>query len=158
MVGANSAVSWPVGIGGKGSDGVAGAVSQTPNSIGYVELTYAVQSKMPYGLVKNASGQFIKASLESVSEAAASPAQNMPADFRVSITNASGEKAYPISTFTWLLIPSHIPDARKAQAIKSFLNWMLTTGQRSAPTLQYASLPMQIVAKVSQQIAEIQSP
>jgi phosphate transport system substrate-binding protein len=155
-VGANTSVSWPVGIGGKGNDGVAGAVSQTANSLGYVELTYAVQSKMPYGLVKNASGQFIKASLESVSGAAASAAQNMPADFRVSITNAPGEKAYPISTFTWLLIPSHISDARKAQAIKSFLNWMLTTGQRSVSVLSYAPLPKEVVVKVSQQIAEIQ--
>jgi phosphate transport system substrate-binding protein len=131
-------------------------VSQTPNSLGYVELTYAVQSKIPYGLVKNASGQFIKASLNSVSEAAAGAAQNMPADFRVSITNAPGENAYPISTFTWLLIPSQISDARKGQAIKTFLNWMLTTGQQSVSALSYAPLPKEIAAKVAQQIAQIQ--
>lgn len=155
-VGSNTSVSWPVGIGAKGNEGVAGAVGQTPNSLGYVELTYAVQNKMQSGPVKNASGEFIKASLDSVSEAAASSAGTMPADFRVSITNAPGPKAYPISTFTWLLIPSHIPDPKKAEAIRTFLNWMLTTGQQRASALDYAPLPMELAAKVAQQIAKIQ--
>jgi phosphate transport system substrate-binding protein len=154
-VGANTSVSWPVGLGGKGNEGVAGQVKQTPNSIGYVELIYAVQNKLPYGSVKNAAGTFLKATLESVSEAAAGAAENIPADFRVSITNAPGKNAYPISTFTWLLIPSQIPDTKKAGAIKTFLQWMLTNGQKSASMLDYAPLPKEVVAKEVKQIAEI---
>ncbi|MGA9624721.1 MAG: phosphate ABC transporter substrate-binding protein PstS, partial [Bryobacteraceae bacterium] len=124
-VGSNTSVNWPVGLGGKGNEGVAGTVKQTPNSIGYVELIYAVQNKMAYGSVKNASGNFVKADFNSVTDAAAAAAKNMPDDFRVSITNAAGKNAYPISTFTWLLIPSHIPNAAKAKTIKAFLQWML---------------------------------
>ncbi len=154
-VGANTSVSWPVGLGGKGNEGVSGTVKQTPNSIGYVELIYAVQNKMPYGSVKNSSGAYVKASLETVSAAAGGAAKEMPPDFRVSITNAPGKNAYPISSFTWMLIPSAIPDAGKAKAIKSFLQWMLTDGQKSAPTLQYAALPEEVVAKETKQIAMI---
>jgi phosphate transport system substrate-binding protein len=154
-VGANTSVSWPVGLGGKGSEGVAGAVKQTPNSIGYVEFFYAVQNKMPYGLVKNAAGNFVKADIESVSEAAAGAAKNMPDDFRVSITNAPGKKAYPMSSFTWLLIPSQFSDANKAKAMKAFLQWMLTDGQKVAPTLDYAPLPKEVVAKETRQIAMV---
>jgi phosphate transport system substrate-binding protein len=154
-VGANTSVSWPVGLGGKGNEGVAGTVKQTPNSIGYVELIYAVQNKMDYGSVKNAAGEFVKASLESVSEAAAGAAKNMPDDFRVSITNAPGKKAYPISSFTWLLIPAQIPDAGKSKSIKAFLQWMLADGQKVAPTLDYAALPKEVVAKETKQIALI---
>jgi phosphate transport system substrate-binding protein len=154
-VGANTSVSWPVGLGGKGNEGVAGTVKQTPNSIGYVELIYAVQNKMDYGTVKNAAGEFVKASLESVSEAAAGAAKNMPDDFRVSITNAPGKKAYPISSFTWLLIPAQIPDAGKSKSMKAFLQWMLADGQKIAPTLDYASLPKEVVAKETKQIALI---
>src|ERR1039457_5219142 len=140
-VGTGTSVNWPVGLGGKGNEGVAGTVKQTPNSIGYVELIYAVQNKMAYGSVKNASGAFVKAGFNTVTEAAAAAAKNMPDDFRVSITNAAGKNAYPISTFTWLLIPSHIPDAAKAKTIKAFLQWMLADGQKFAAGLSYASLP-----------------
>lgn len=154
-VGANTSVSWPVGLGGKGSEGVSGAIKQTPNSMGYVEYFYAIQNKMPYGLVKNAAGSFVKADIESVSEAAAGAAKNMPDDFRVSITNAPGKKAYPISSFTWLLIPSQFSDANKAKAMKAFLQWMLTDGQKVAPTLDYAPLPKEVVAKETKQIAMV---
>jgi phosphate transport system substrate-binding protein len=155
-VGANTSVNWPVGLGGKGNEGVAGTVKQTPNSIGYVELIYAVQNKMAYGSVKNASGNFVKADFNSVTEAAAAAAKNIPDDFRVSITNAAGKNAYPISTFTWLLIPSHIPDAAKATTIKAFLQWMLADGQKYAAGLSYASLPKEVIAKEAKQIAKIQ--
>ena len=155
-VGANTSVNWPVGLGGKGNEGVAGMVKQTPNSIGYVELIYAVQNKMAYGSVKNASGNFVKADFNTVTEAAAAAAKTMPDDFRVSITNAAGKNAYPISTFTWLLIPSHIPDAAKAKTIKAFLQWMLADGQKYAAGLSYASLPKEVIAKEVKQIAKIQ--
>src|ERR1035437_7743510 len=118
-VGVGTAVNWPAGLGGKGNEGVAGQVKQTPHSIGYVELIYALQNHMSYGKVKNAAGVFVKPDLASVTEAAAGAAKDMPADFRVSITNAPGKKSYPISTFTWLLIPSNIPDAKKAATIKA---------------------------------------
>lgn len=154
-VGANTSVSWPVGLGGKGNEGVSGTVKQTPDSIGYVELIYAVQNKMNYGSVKNSSGEFVKADLESVTEAAAGAAKNMPPDFRVSITNAPGKKAYPISSFTWMLIPSAIPDAKKSASIKAFLQWMLADGQKMAPMLDYASLPKQVIAQETKQIAQI---
>lgn len=155
-VGANTSVSWPTGLGGKGNEGVAGTVKQTPDSIGYVELIYAVQNKMPYGSVKNSSGSFVKASLESVSAAAAGASKEMPADFRVSITNPPGKNAYPISSFTWMLIPSHIPDANKAKAVKAFLQWMLADGQKMTGALAYAPLPKEVVAKETKQIAQIQ--
>ena len=155
-VGASTSVHWPVGLGGKGNEGVAGTVKQTPDSIGYVELIYALQNKMQYGSVKNSSGAFVKASLEGVSAAAAGAAKNMPADFRVSITNAPGKDAYPISSFTWMLIPSHIPDANKAKAIKVFLQWMMTDGQKMTEALAYAPLPKEVVAKEMKQIAQIQ--
>ena len=155
-VGASTSVHWPVGLGGKGNEGVAGTVKQTPDSIGYVELIFALQNKMPYGLVKNEAGSFVKAGLEGVSAAAAGAAKNMPADFRVSITNAPGKDAYPISSFTWMLIPSHIPDANKAKAIKAFLQWMMTDGQKMTEPLAYAPLPKEVVAKETKQIAQIQ--
>jgi phosphate transport system substrate-binding protein len=152
-VGAAKAVSWPTGLGGNQSAGVTGLVKQTPDSISYVELIYAIQNKIGYGLVKNASGQFIKASMDTVSEAAAGVA--MPDDFRVSITNASGKNAYPISSFTWMLIPANIPDANKAKAIHSFLAWMLTEGQKVAPNLDFAPLPAPVVAKEQKQLASL---
>ena len=155
-VGSNSSVNWPVGLGGKGNEGVAGIVKQTPNAIGYVELIYALQNKMSYGLLRNSAGVYLKADLESVTEAAASAAGNMPADFRVSITNAPGKKAYPISTFTYLLIPSKIDDSAKRKAIVAFLHWMLTTGQKDTAALGYAPLPKAVVAKEEKQIALIQ--
>lgn len=154
-VGKNTSVKWPVGLGGKGNDGVTGLVKQTPGSIGYVELIYAVKNQLPYGAVKNASGSFIKADLKSVAAAAAGVASTMPDDFRVSITNAPGAEAYPVSTFTWLLIPSHISDATKRQAIVKFLKWILTTGQSVAPSLAYAELPKAVQAKELRAIAKI---
>jgi phosphate transport system substrate-binding protein len=134
---------------------VAGLVKQTPNSIGYVELIYAIQSKLSHGLLKNESGSWVRASLEGVTAAAAGAVKNMPADFRVSITNAPGKNSYPISTFTWLLIPSHFADAAKGKAITDFLKWMLTDGQKEAPGLSYAPLPKSVVGKAEKQIAEI---
>jgi phosphate transport system substrate-binding protein len=153
-VGANASVSWPLGLGGKGNEGVSGLVKQTPNSIGYVELIYAVQQKMPYADVKNASGKFVKPSFTSVTAAAAA-AKDMPEDFRVSITNGMGAEVYPISSFTWLLIPSEIKDAAKKKAITDFLTWMLTTGQKDCEALSYAQLPKAVVAKEQKQIALI---
>jgi len=152
---ANSSVSWPTGLGGKGNEGVAGIVKQTPNSIGYVELIYVLQNKMAYGSVRNAAGVFLKADLESVTEAAAATANSMPADFRVSITNPPGKKAYPIATFTYLLIPSKIDDQGKNKAIVTFLRWMLKDGQKYAGALGYAPLPKEVVAKEEKQIALI---
>ncbi len=154
-VGANTSVSWPAGLGGKGNEGVSGTVKTTPNSIGYVELIYAVQTKLPYGSVQNAAGKFIKADLASVTAAAAGAAKSMPDDFRVSITNAPGGGAYPISSFTWLLIPSGIQDSSKRDAIKSFLKWMLTDGQKDCEALSYAQLPKAVVGKETKQISEI---
>ena len=154
-VGVNSAVSWPCGIGGKGNEGVTGVVKQTPNSIGYVELIYALQNKMAYGWVRNSSGTYLKADLDSVTEAAASVANTMPADFRVTITNPPGKKAYPIATFTWLLIPSKVEDAGKQKAITGFLHWMLADGQKFAAPLGYAPLPKDVVAKEEKQITLI---
>jgi phosphate transport system substrate-binding protein len=154
--GSGTSVNWPVGLGGKGNEGVTGLVQQTPNSIGYVELVYAVHSSMNYGLVKNADGNFVKADLHSVSAAAAGAAENMPSDFRVSITNAPGKNAYPISTFTWLLIPSKIGVTEKKSAIKEFLHWMITTGQSYTAALSYAPLPQAVVGEEAKQIALIE--
>jgi phosphate transport system substrate-binding protein len=154
-VGANTAVSWPTGSGQSGNAGVAGMVKQTPGAIGYVELIYALQNHMAYGLVKNSSGAYLKADLNSVTEAAAGAAKEIPDDFRVSITNAPGKGAYPISTFTWLLIPSEIKDAAKRKAITDFLKWMMTDGQKDCASLSYAPLPKTVVAKEQKQIALI---
>jgi phosphate transport system substrate-binding protein len=154
-VGANTSVNWPVGLGGKGNEGVAGLVKQTPNSIGYVELIYAAQNKMEYGSIKNAAGTFVKADTTTVSDAAAGAAKEIPADFRVSITNAPGKNAYPISTFTWLLIPDKIDNATKKKAIKDFLAWMMTAAQDDAAGMYYAPLPKPIIAKEQKQLALI---
>jgi phosphate transport system substrate-binding protein len=151
-----TSVNWPVGLGGKGNEGVTGLVKQTPYSIGYVELIYAVQNNIPYGSVKNSSGNFVKADLASVTASAAGAAKSMPDDFRVSITDAPGKNAYPISSFTWLLIPQKFQDATKRDAIKGFLNWMLGEGQDAAETLSYAKLPKEVVAKEKKAINNIQ--
>jgi phosphate transport system substrate-binding protein len=151
-----TSVNWPVGLGGKGNEGVTGLVKQTPNSIGYVELIYAVQNNIPYGSVKNSSGNFVKADLASVTAAAAGAAKAMPDDFRVSITDAPGKTAYPISSFTWLLIPQKFQDVGKRDAIKGFLNWMLSEGQDSVETLSYAKLPKEVVEKEKKAINNIQ--
>jgi phosphate transport system substrate-binding protein len=151
-----TSVNWPVGLGGKGNEGVTGLVKQTPNSIGYVELIYAVQNNIPYGTVKNSSGNFVKADLASVTAAASGAAKEMPDDFRVSITNAPGKTAYPISSFTWLLIPQKFQDAGKRDAVKGFLKWMLSDGQDSVETLSYAKLPKEVVEKEKKAINNIQ--
>jgi phosphate transport system substrate-binding protein len=155
-VGTNTSVNWPVGLGGKGNEGVTGLVKQTPDAIGYIELIYAVQNKIPFGKVQNAAGKYVKADLAGVTAAAAGAAKEMPADFRVSITNAPGATAYPISSFTWLLIPAQIPDAAKKAAIKDFLKWMLVDGQNYNEALSYAKLPAPVVAKEEKAIALIQ--
>jgi phosphate transport system substrate-binding protein len=154
QVGKGTSIKWPVGLGGKGNEGVAGMVRQMQGSIGYVELIYAVQNHIAYGSVKNAAGQFVKASLDSVTAAAAS-VKNMPADFRVSITNAPGKDAYPISSFTWLLIPSTSKDAAKGKIIGDFLNWMVADGQKMTADLSYAPLPESVVAKVKETIKQV---
>jgi phosphate transport system substrate-binding protein len=146
-VGAASSVNWPTGIGGKGNEGVAGFVRQTPNSIGYVELIYAVQNKMSYGQVQNAAGKFIKADLNSVTLAAAGAVKSMPDDFRVSITNAPGAGSYPVSSFTWMLIPLDAKDKTKGVALKAFLIWGLTDGQKACQPLTYAPLAKPVVDK-----------
>ena len=148
-------VNWPVGLGGQGNEGVAGQIKQTPNSLGYIELTYAIQNKMPYGKVKNAAGEFVEASLASVTAAAAGAAKTMPDDFRVSITNAPGKGAYPISSFTWLLIPEKIADPAKKKIITDFLAWMLKDGQTMTEALSFAPLPKEVVAKEVKAIAKI---
>jgi phosphate transport system substrate-binding protein len=153
-VGANTSVSWPTGLGGKGNEGVSGLIKQTPYSVGYVELVYAVQQKMAYADLKNASGKFVKASFASVTAAAAA-AKELPDDFRASITNGMGAGVYPISSFTWLLIPSEIKDPAKKKALTDFLSWMLTTGQKDCEALSYAQLPKAVVAKEQKQIALI---
>jgi phosphate transport system substrate-binding protein len=155
-VGVSTSVNWPVGLGGKGNEGVAGLIKQTPNSIGYTELIYAVQNKMTYAKVRNMAGNFVKPDLTSVTAAAASAAKEMPEDFRVSITNPVGPDAYPISSFTWLLIPSKIEDQTKKKAITDFLQWMLTDGQTMAENLSYAKLPAEVVAMEQKAIGAIQ--
>jgi phosphate transport system substrate-binding protein len=155
-VGTNANPKWPVGTGGKNSDGVAGQVKQIANSIGYVELIFAVQNKISYGKVKNASGVFLEASLAGVTSAAEKAAKTMPDDFRVSITNADGKDAYPISTFTWLLVPEKIADGNKKKAITEFLKWMLADGQGLTEALDYAKLPKPVVDKEMKAIAKIQ--
>ena len=155
-VGIGAAVNWPVGLGGKGSEGVTGQVKQTPNSMGYVEVTYALQNKIAYGKVKNVAGAFVDANLKSVSAAAAGAVKEIPDDFRVSITNAPGKDSYPISTFTWLLVPEKIPDAGKKKAIVDFLKWMLTDGQKMTEALSFAPLPKAVVDKELKAIAKIQ--
>ncbi len=154
QVGADTSVKWPVGMGGKGNEGVAGFIRQLPGSIGYIELIYAIQNKITYGSVRNSAGTFIKASLESVTAAAAS-APKMPADFRVSITNSPGKDAYPISSFTWLLIPAQSKDAAKGKMLADFLNWMVTDGQKMTNELSYAPLPDSVAAKVKDAIKQV---
>jgi phosphate transport system substrate-binding protein len=152
-VGKGTSVKWPLGLGNKGNEGVAGMIRQLPGSIGYVELIYAVQNKIPYGVVKNAAGTYVKASLESTTAAAAS-VKTMPADFRVSITNAPGKDAYPISSFTWLLIPAQSKD-NKGKILADFLTWMVDDGQKMTQELTYAPLPESVAQKVKAAIKEV---
>ena len=145
-VGVNTSVNWPTGVGGKGNEGVAGLVKQTPGTIGYVELIYALQNKIPFGSVQSADGEFLQASLESVTAAATGAAKSMPADFRVSITNAPGKGAYPISSFTWLLFYENPTDKAKAKVMVDFMKWALTDGQKYCAELGYSPLPKEVVA------------
>jgi phosphate transport system substrate-binding protein len=153
-VGKGTSVKWPVGVGGKGNEGVAGMIRQLPGSVGYIELVYAVQNKIPYGPVKNSAGQFIKADLSSITAAAAGV--KMPADFRVSITNSPAKTAFPVSSFTWLLVPTNPADKNKGKILKDFLFWMLDQGQTMTEALTYAPLPKEVVEKekaaITQQI------
>jgi phosphate transport system substrate-binding protein len=155
-VGMGTSVNWPVGLGGKGNEGVSGLVKQTPSSIGYIELIYAVQNNIPSGRVQNSSGKFVKADLAGVTAAAAAAAKEIPDDFRVSITNAPGATSYPISSFTWLLIPAQIQATTKRDAIKDFVKWMLTEGQNYNEGLSYSRLPKPVLGKEMKAISLIQ--
>ncbi len=153
-VGKGTSVKWPIGLGGKGNEGVAGQIRQLQGSIGYVELIYAVQNNISYGSVRNAAGNFVRASLDGVTEAAAS-VKTMPADFRVSITNAPGKTAYPISSFTWLLIPVQAKDPKNGKILADFLNWMVNDGQKMTAQLAYAPLPDAVAEKVKATIKQV---
>ena len=156
-VGVATSVNWPAGVGGKGNEGVAGLVSQTPGAIGYVELIYALQNKIAYGPVQNAAGDFVKASEKSVTAAAAVASEKMPADFRVSITNAEGKGAYPISSFTWLLLYENPKDKAQAKVMVDFVKWMLGEGQKFAAPLGYAPLPASVVTLEMAALAKIKT-
>jgi phosphate transport system substrate-binding protein len=144
-VGVATSVNWPAGVGGKGNEGVSGLVTQTPGSIGYVELIYALQNKTSYGSVQNLAGEFVKASVESVTAAAAVAAKQMPPDFRVSVTNAPGPGVYPISSFTWLLLYENPKDKNASKVMVDFVKWALADGQKFAASLGYAPLPPEVV-------------
>ena len=144
-VGVSSSVNWPTGVGGKGNEGVSGLVTQTPGALGYVELIYAMQNKISYGPVQNAAGEFVKASVEAVTAAAAGAAANMPADFRVSITDAPGKGVYPVSSFTWLLFYENPKDKAQAKTMVDFVKWALADGQKYCADLGYAPLPTNVV-------------
>lgn len=155
-IGSNTSVRFPVGIGGKGNEGVAGMVRNSPYSFGYVELTYALQNHMEFGLVRNAAGQYVKASTETVTAAGAAMANKIPPDYRVSITNAPGANSYPISSFTWIIVPQVWPDKNKGKAMVDFLNWMLDHGQSEAAGMGYAPLPKVLADRERQTIKQIQ--
>ena len=155
--GTSISVNWPVGLAGKGNDGVVQLVTRTPYSIGYTELTYAVRKRLFYGSVENSSGNFIKADFSSVTDAADGAVNSMPDDFRVSITNAPGAQAYPISTFTWMLVPSVIADSAKREAIIAFIRWGLTSGQDFLEDFSYARLPSAVIAKEEKAIDGIKA-
>jgi phosphate transport system substrate-binding protein len=156
-VGVNTSVKWPTGVGGRGNEGVAGVVSQMPGSIGYVELIYALQTKTSYGTVQNMAGEFVKASVQSVTAAAAAAAGQMPPDFRVSITNAPGKGVYPVSSFTWLLFYEDARDKAQAKTMVEFMKWALTDGQKFAPDLGYAPLPEGVVKLEMAALARIKT-
>ena len=158
QVGKATSVKWPLGLGGKGNEGVTALIQQTPGAIGYIELIYALSNKIPYAELQNSAGNFINASLDSVTAAAAGVANNMPKDFRVSITNAPGPDAYPISSFTYLLVYPSYTDAERGKQVKRFINWALHAGQQYAPALHYAPLPAQVVELEGKQLDMIQIP
>jgi phosphate transport system substrate-binding protein len=156
-VGVNASVNWPSGVGGKGNEGVAGLVKQSPNSIGYVELVYALQNKIAYGSVQNQGGEFVAATTDSVTAAAAAAAANMPKDFRVSITNASGPGAYPISSFTWILLYEDAKDKNLAKVMVDFMKWALGDGQKLAPELGYAEVPQNVRQMELDQLTQVKT-
>jgi phosphate transport system substrate-binding protein len=148
--GSGTAVNWPTGVGGSHNEGVASQVRQFPGAIGYVELIYALQNHITFGAIKNKAGNWVKGSIEGVTDAAATA--KLPNDYRVSITDAPGPNAYPISSFTYLLIPAHPADMNKEKVIKDMLNWIITSGENEAPSLSYAPLPQALAAKVLQTV------
>jgi phosphate transport system substrate-binding protein len=154
-IGRNTSVRWPVGIGQKGNEGVSGMIRNSPYSFGYVELVYAVQNKMLYGQVRNAAGKWMKASTQTVTAAAAGASRNMPADYRVSITNAAGADSYPISSFTWLLVPVPFDTPAKGKVMHDFLEWMLDHGESEAAGMTYAPLPAPVIARLRETIKQI---
>ena len=154
-VGADKSPKWPVGQGGKGNEGVTGQLKQQPNTIGYVELAYAVQNKLPVALVKNASGNFVEPSIDAVTAAAAASAPNTPDDLRVSLTNANGPNVYPISSYTYILVYKEQPDALKGKAVIDFVWWGIHDGEKFANDLQYAPLPDAIVKRAEAKINSI---
>jgi len=154
-VGKGTSVRWPVGLGGKGNEGIAGTLRQIEGSIGYVELIYAVQNNISYGSVRNKQGSFVKASLDSTTAAAAAAAGKMPADYRVSITDPDGKDSYPIASFTWLLVPQQSRDGNKGKVLHDFLQWMLSSGQGEVSTLTYAPLPKEVVKRLQTTISTI---
>jgi len=154
-IGSATSVQWPGGVGQKGNEGVAGMIRNSPFSFGYVELIYAESNKMLFGVVKNSSGNWIKASTDSVSAAAAGAAKAMPADYRVSITNAAGANSYPISSFTWLLIPDPSKDSAKGKVLHDFLQWMVDHGEDEAASMTYAPLPPAVIKMVRKTIATV---
>ena len=154
-VGVGTAVKWPAGVAGAKNDGVAAIVSQTPGALGYVELIYALQTKTAYGQVQNASGKFVKASIDSVTAAAAAAAKQMPADFRVSITNAPGDAVYPISSFTWMLLYQDPKDKKQGKAMVDFMKWALTDGQKFAGQMGYAPIPQNVIDMEMKALATI---
>jgi phosphate transport system substrate-binding protein len=154
-VGKGTSVNWPVGLGGKGNEGVSGQVKSTPGALGYVELAYAVKNKLPVASVKNAAGKFVEPTIQTTTAAAAGAAKDMPADFRVSLTNPPGDEAYPIASFTWLLVYKEQPSELKGRALVKFLWWMSHEGQRYADDLLYAPLPTPVVKQIEARIKEI---
>ncbi len=154
-VGRGTSVNWPVGLGGKGNEGVAGQIKNTPGALGYVELAYAIKNNLPAASVRNAAGKFVEPSIETTTAAAAASATNMPADFRVSLTNPPGDHAYPIASFTWLLVYKDQPDETKGKLLVKFLWWMIHDGQKYTSDLLYAPLPPQVVKQVEARLGEI---
>lgn len=154
-VGRGTSVRWPVGLGGKGNEGVSGLVKQTPGAIGYVELAYAVKNNLPFASLKNKAGVFVSPTIETVTAAAAGAAKNMPEDLRVSITDAEGNNSYPISGFTWLLVYQHMKDKAKGEAMVKFLRWAMGEGQSYAKDLLYAPLPKEVIKRCEAKIGQI---
>ena len=154
-VGRGTSVNWPVGLGGKGNEGVAGQVKGTPGTLGYVELAYAVTNKLPIAAIRNRAGKFVEPSIESTTAAAAAAAKEMPSDFRVSLTDAPGDQAYPVAGFTWILVYKEQPDELRGRAMVKFLQWAIHDGQKYAPSLLYAPLPPQVVKLVEAKLRQM---